>query len=73
MTMVVHKASGTTFDVQGVTEAVVLVGSEITEPRAPADRVAVSQAAETKAIQVQSNQITDFATEVERLYESVLR
>src|SRR6185436_11876851 len=50
--------NGVAIDVQGATEAVVLSGNEIVETRQPADRIAVRLGAETKAIQVQNNQIT---------------
>jgi hypothetical protein len=65
--------NGVAIDVQGATEAVVLSGNEITETRQPADRIAVRLGAETKAIQVQSNQITGFATAVKQLPEPVPR
>jgi len=65
--------NGVAIDVQGATEAVVLSGNEITETRQPADRIAVRLGAETKAIQVQSNQITGFATAVKQLSEPAPR
>ncbi|MBI4661653.1 MAG: right-handed parallel beta-helix repeat-containing protein [Verrucomicrobia bacterium] len=58
---------GVAIDVQGATEAVVLSGNEILETRQPADRVAVRLGAETKAIQVRTNQIKGFATAVKQL------
>jgi nitrous oxidase accessory protein NosD len=61
--------NGVAIDVQGATEAVVLSGNEIIETRQPADRIAVRLGAETKAIQVQSNQITGFVTAVKQLSE----
>ena len=65
--------NGVAIDVQGATEAVVLSGNEITETRQPADRIAVRLGAETKAIQVQSNQITGFTTAVKQLPEPAPR
>lgn len=65
--------NGVAIDVQGATEAVVLSHNEILETREPAGRIAVRLGAETKAIQVQSNQITGFATAVKQLSESAPR
>ena len=65
--------NGVAIDVQGATEAVVLSGNEIIETRQPADRIAVRLGAETKAIQVQSNQITGFVTAVKQLSEPAPR
>ncbi|MEO8425767.1 MAG: right-handed parallel beta-helix repeat-containing protein [Verrucomicrobiota bacterium] len=65
--------NGVAIDVQGATEAVVLSGNEIIETRQPADRIAVRLGAETKAIQVRSNQITGFATGVKQLSEPAPR
>lgn len=59
--------NGVAIDVQGATEAVVLSGNEITETRQPASRIAVRLGADTKAIQVQGNQIKGFATAVKQL------
>jgi hypothetical protein len=60
-------ADGIGIDVQGATEAVVLAGNEIVETRQPADRIAIRLGAETKSIQVRSNQITGFATAVKQM------
>jgi hypothetical protein len=65
--------NGVAIDVQGATEAVVLAGNEIIETGQPAERIAVCLGAETKAIQVWSNQITGFATVVKQLTEPVSR
>ena len=65
--------NGVAIDVQGATEGVVLSGNEIVETREPADRIAVRLGGETKAIQVQSNQISGFATAVKQLPEPASR
>lgn len=65
--------NGVAIDVQGATESVVLSGNEIKETREPADRIAVRLGAETKAIQVLSNQITGFKTAVKQLAEPTAR
>jgi hypothetical protein len=59
--------NGVAIDVQGATEAVVLSGNQILETRQPAERIAVRLGAETKAIDVRTNQITGFATAVKQL------
>ncbi|MDB6037322.1 MAG: Pectate lyase superfamily protein [Verrucomicrobiales bacterium] len=59
--------NGVAIDVQGATEAVVLAGNEIAESRGPASRIGVRLGAETKSIEVRSNQITGFATAVKQL------
>jgi len=59
--------NGVAIDVQGATEAVVLSGNEIIETRQPADRIAVRLGAETKAIQVVTNQISGFALAVKQV------
>ncbi len=62
---------GVAIDVQGETEAVVLMGNDIVETREPSERIAVRLGAETKSIQVRSNQITGFATGVKQLGEAI--
>lgn len=65
--------NGVAIDVQGATEAVVLSGNEIIETRHPADRVAVRLGAETRAIEVRTNQIKGFATAVKQLPKAAPR
>ena len=65
--------NGVAIDVQGATEAVVLSGNEILETREPADRIAVRLGAETRAIEVRTNQITGFATAVKQLPQTAPR
>jgi Right handed beta helix region len=59
--------NGVAIDVQGATEAVVLSGNSIAETRDPAARIAVRLGPETRGIQIHTNQITGFATEVKQL------
>jgi len=59
--------NGVAIDVQGATESVTLSGNEIVETRQGADRIAVRLGAETKAIEVRTNQITGFATAVKQV------
>ena len=59
--------NGVAIDVRGATESVVVSGNTIQETRAPAGRIAVQLGAETRAIRVQDNQITGFATAVKQL------
>ena len=65
--------NGVAIDVQGATEAVVLSGNEILETRQPADRIAVRLGAETKGIEVRTNQIKGFATAVKQLPPAAAR
>lgn len=62
--------NGVAIDIQGPTEAVSISGNQIVENREPASRIAVRLGPETKAIELQDNQVTGFATAVQRLPES---
>lgn len=59
-------SDGVAIDVQGETEDVVLRGNEIIERRASANRIAVQIGAEARRIQVESNRVSGFATELKQ-------
>jgi hypothetical protein len=59
--------NGIAIDIQGATQSVIVTSNDITETRAPADRIAVRLGAETQEIRVQDNQITGFATAVRQM------
>ena len=59
--------SGVAVDIQGGTESIVVRGNQIEETRGAASRTAVRLGAETRNIQIESNRISGFATEVQRL------
>jgi hypothetical protein len=59
--------NGIAIDVGGATESIVLAGNTLAETRNPAARIAVRLGPQTKNIQLQTNQITGFATEVLRV------
>lgn len=59
--------SGAGVDVQGETEQVAIVGNEIRETRAPAQRVGIRVGAKTKQIELADNRFSGLAMEVEDL------
>lgn len=62
--------NGAAIYVRGATESIMIIGNEIVETREPAERVAVRLGPETKDIVVQDNQVTGFATTVQKLSEA---
>ncbi|MHC1766603.1 MAG: right-handed parallel beta-helix repeat-containing protein [Verrucomicrobiia bacterium] len=62
--------NGVAIDVQGPTEAVIISGNQIVENREPASRIGVRLGPETKAIELRDNQVTGFATAVQKLSEA---
>ncbi|MBM3880255.1 MAG: hypothetical protein FJ387_11135 [Verrucomicrobia bacterium] len=64
---------GIAIDIQGPTEGIVIVGNELRETRAPAQRVAVRLGPETRNIRLADNRIDGFAQEIERMPASAAR
>jgi hypothetical protein len=57
---------GAAIDIQGGTESITIVENEITESRAPAERVAVRIGPQTRDIVLQKNRVRGFARETEK-------
>jgi hypothetical protein len=54
-------------DIQGATEAIVLIDNEILETRPPAERIGIRLGAQTRDIQLKGNRIDGFAKDVLQL------
>jgi parallel beta-helix repeat protein len=57
-------AKGAAIDIQGATEAVVLLDNEIIETRPPAERIGVRLGRDTRAIQLKGNRFEGLAKDV---------